>query len=80
MNNSNKYKKLSKVALIDNKINKNSKINKTVERVKRRIISDNYNEMDIFYINNSLDFNPIKTEGNKYQEKFNSTKTKTIRI
>jgi hypothetical protein len=31
--------------------------------------------MDIFYINNSLDFNPIKTEGNKYQEKFNSTKT-----
>ena len=75
MNNSNKYKKLSKVALIDNKINKNSKINKTVERVKRRIISDNYNEKDIFYINNSLDFNPIKTEGNKYQEKFNSIKT-----
>ena len=55
------------------KINNSSRINNISNRKKERIIKCNNYEADIIIKNNSLDLNPLKTEGNIFQDKFNST-------
>ena len=58
-----------------NKIKKisNKGINTTLNRHKNRILKFNNNDADIILKNNSLEYEPLNTEGNLMQDKFNST-------
>ena len=57
----------------NNQMLNNTKIDRIIDRKKKRIILDNNDELDIFIKNNSLELNPLMTEENKLKDKFNST-------
>ena len=71
MNKSNIVSKetINKIKKINNK-----QINTTLNRQKNRILKFNNIEADIILKNNSLQYEPLNTEGNLMQDKFNSTK------
>ena len=70
----NKLNIISKDSL-NNKIKKinNTQIKTTLNRPKNRILKYNNIESDIILKNNSLQFEPLNTDGNLIQDRFNST-------
>ena len=70
----NKSNIISKDSL-NNKIKKinNTQIKTTLNRPKNRILKYNNIESDIILKNNSLQFEPLNTDGNLIQDRFNST-------